>query len=369
MRLRILPVILKELLANWRDRKNRAVIMVSPLFLLAIFAFAATQEIKNVAIAVLDQDRSPISRELVSRFQGSPQFAGVIHLEAFGDIARVIDSREAPVVLQIGSDFSRNLTAGQPAQVQLLLDGRRSNAAQMIAGYTVAIVDQFSNEAANLAQLGKPPSTVVVRTWFNPNSDTLWSSVPGLYAILMTMVGVMVSALSIARERELGSFEQLLVSPLTSGEIIAAKALSALAIALTESILLMLVARFVLGVPMQGSILLLYCAMAIFLLAVIGVGLFISSLCSTQQQAVISTFLFLAPAILLSGYATPVSNMPDWLQTLTLVNPVRHFVLIAKGIFLKDLPADVVIAHVWPLLAIAAASMSAATWLFRHKSG
>jgi ABC-2 type transport system permease protein len=120
---------------------------------------------------------------------------------------------------------------------------------------------------------------------------------------------------------------------------------------------------------MQGSILLLYGAMTIFLLSVIGFGLFISSLCSTQQQAIISAFLFLAPAILLSGYATPVSNMPDWLQTLTLVNPVRHFVLITKGIFLKDLPAEVVVAHVWPLLVIAFASMSAAAWLFRHKAG
>jgi ABC-2 type transport system permease protein len=126
---------------------------------------------------------------------------------------------------------------------------------------------------------------------------------------------------------------------------------------------------FALGVPMEGSIALLYAAMVIFLLAVIGIGLFISALCATQQQAIISVFMFLAPAILLSGYATPVSNMPDWLQAFTLANPVRHFVLISKGIFLKDLPAGVVIAHVWPLLAMAVVSMSAATWLFRHKTG
>ena len=369
MRFRIFPVIVKEVLANWRDPKNRAVLLISPLLQLLIFAFAATQEVRNVPIAVFDQDRSALSREFISRFEGSPQFAGVVRLESFADIAGTVDSRRAPVVVQIGSDFSRNLVAGRPAQVQLILDGRRSNAAQIIEGYTAEIAARFSSEVAKLTRQPLSPSIVVARIWFNPNAETLWSSVPGLYAILMTMVGMMASSLSIARERELGSFEQLLVSPLTSVEILAGKALSALLIALAESVPLMLIAMFALGVPMEGSIMLLYAAMFVFLLSVIGIGLFISALCATQQQAIISVFMFLAPAILLSGYATPVSNMPDWLQTLTLANPVRHFVLISKGIFLKDLPAGVVIAHVWPLLAIAAVSMSGAIWMFRHRAG
>ena len=368
MWLRIWPLFVKELLANWRDRKNRYVLLMAPLVQLIVFSFAATQEVKNIPIAVLDQDRSAISRELISRFEGSPQFSKIIRLDGYAAVATNIDSRTVPAVLQIGSDFSRKLVAGLPAQVQLLLDGRRSNAAQIIQGYASQIVDQFAADGAALTGRRLQTSVVVARTWFNPNSETLWATVPGLFAVLMTTVGIMVSALSIARERELGSFEQLLVSPLTSGEILAGKALSALAIAMIESVFLMLIAMFVLSIPMEGSMALLYGAMVVFLTSVIGIGLFISALCSTQQQAIISVFMFMAPAILLSGYATPVSNMPDWLQTLTLVNPVRHFVFISKGVFLKDLPVGVVMEHVWPLMAIAAVTMSAATWLFRHKT-
>lgn len=364
---RIWPLLIKELQANWRDRANRYVLLFSPIIQVLIFSFAATQEIKNVPIAVLDQERSTFTRELIARFEGSPQFQRVIRLDGAQQIAAVIDSREVPAVMRIGSDFSRRLLRGETVSVQLLLDGRRSNAAQIIQGYASEIVDRFNDEIAERGGLRKAPSVVVARTWFNPNTETLWSTVPGLFATLTTVVGMMVSALSVARERELGSFEQLLVSPLTSSEILAGKALSALAIAMTQSTILMLVAMYVLRVPMEGSMALLYVAMVIFLLSVIGIGLFISSLSSTQQQAIIGTFMFLAPAVLLSGYATPVSNMPDWLQTLTLINPIRHFVVITKGVFLKDLPAEVLVAHVLPLMVTAIVTLAAATWLFRHK--
>lgn len=368
MRSSLWSLIVKELLANWRDRRNRIILLVSPMIQVLVFSFAATQEVKNVPLAVLDEDRSVLSRELISRFEGSPQFSQVIRLQGMADIVPTIDSRTALAVLHIGQDFSRRLGAGQPAQVQLLLDGRSSNSAQIIQGYAVEIVDRLNSEIAQLGGFRGPPSVVVARTWFNPNSDTLWSTVPGLFAVLTTTVGMMVSALSVARERELGSFEQLLVSPLTSIEILAGKAASALLIAVAETTIIMLIAMYVLGVPMEGSMALLYGAMIIYLLSIIGIGLFISSLSATQQQAVIGVFMFLAPAILLSGYATPVSNMPDWLQTLTLANPVRHFVVISKGAFLKDLPIDVIVAHLWPLALIAAVTLTAATWLFRHKT-
>lgn len=368
MRSSLWSLIVKELLANWRDRRNRIILLISPMIQVLIFSFAATQEVKNVTLAVLDENRSVLSRELIWRFEGSPQFSQVIRLQGVTDIAPTIDSRTALAVLHIGQEFSRNLSARQPAKVQLILDGRSSNAAQITQGYAVEIIDRLNAEIAQGAGLRGPPSVVVARTWFNPNSDTLWSTVPGLFAVLTTTVGMMVSALSVARERELGSFEQLLVSPLTSLEILAGKALSALLIAIAETTIIMVIAMYVLGVPMEGSMVLLYGAMIVYLLSIIGIGLFISSLSSTQQQAIIGVFMFLAPAILLSGYATPVSNMPDWLQTLTLVNPVRHFVVIAKGAFLKDLPIDVIAAHLWPLALIAVATLSAATWLFRHKT-
>jgi ABC-2 type transport system permease protein len=368
MRWRLWALVLKELRANWRDRRNRIILLVSPMVQVVVFAFAATQEIKNVPLAVVDEDRTVLSREVISRFEGSPQFSRVDRLEGPSDISRVIDTREVPAVLRIGQDFSRKLAAGEPASIQLILDGRRSNAAQIINGYANEIVERLNGEERQLSNRPASPSVVVARTWFNPNLDTLWSTVPGLFAVLATSVGMLVSALSVARERELGSFEQLLVSPLSPLEILSGKAASALLIAVAETTIIMLVAMYVLGVPMEGSMLLLYAAMMVYLLAIIGIGLFISSLASTQQQAIIGAFMFLAPAVLLSGYATPVSNMPDWLQTVTLVNPIRHFVVIAKGAFLKDLPVNVIAEHVLPLAMIAAVTLTAATWLFRHKT-
>lgn len=364
---RLWSLIVKELLANWRDRRNRVILLISPIIQVVVFAFAATQEVKNVPLAVLDEDHSVWSRELISRFEGSPQFSRLIVLNSNAEIASIIDSRTAPAVVHIGQDFSRNLAAGHPARVQLILDGRRSNAAQIIEGYASEIAQRLNENLSDLQPQRTSTSVVVARTWFNPNSDTLWSTVPGLFAVLTTTVGVMVSALSVARERELGSFEQLLVSPLTSWEILAGKASSALFIAMAETSLIMVIAMFGLGVPMEGSMLILYVAMIVYLLAVIGIGLFISSLASNQQQAVIGAFMFLAPAILLSGYATPISNMPDFLQTLTLANPVRHFVVIAKGSFLKDLPIRIIFDHLWPLAMIAVLTLSTAMWLFRKK--
>lgn len=368
MFVRIWPLFVKELLANWRDKPNRYLLIFAPILELLIFAFAATQEVKNVPLAVLDQDRTVLTGELISRFEGSPQFSRVIRLNSAAEIGPVIDAGVAPAVLSIGSDFSRRLHAGEPAQIQLLLDGRRSNAAQIIQGYTGEIVDRLNTEIAQLAQRQGPPSIMLTRTWFNPNSDTLWSTVPGLFVVVIAAFGMMVSALSVARERELGSFEQLLVSPLTSTEILIGKALSALAIAMTLGIVLMLIAMYGLGVPMEGSMILLIVAMIVFILSIIGIGLFVSAMVDTQQQAIIGTFMFLSPAILLSGYATPIANMPDWLQTATLANPIMHFVIISKGLFLKDLPVDVVIAHLWPLALIASLTLSAATWLFRYKT-
>jgi ABC-2 type transport system permease protein len=180
-------------------------------------------------------------------------------------------------------------------------------------------------------------------------------------------MGLVVTALSVARERELGTFEQLLVSPLDPHEIVIGKTVPALIIGLTEGTVMLLVGIFVFRVPFQGSFVLLYLAMTVFLAAVIGVGLFISSLATTQQQGILGAFVFMVPAILLSGFATPIENMPEWLQTLTLANPLRYYVAIIKGVFLKGMPAAIVVQLLWPLAVIALVTLSAATWLFRHR--
>ena len=207
----------------------------------------------------------------------------------------------------------------------------------------------------------------MARTWFNPNQTARWGTVPGLIGALTMLLGMVVTALSVARERELGTFEQLLVSPLRPVEILIGKAVPAFLIGVGEASLILAVAVFALGVPFVGSLPLLYAGMAVYIIAVIGVGLFISSLVGTQQQAILGAFTFFAPALLLSGFVTPVENMPWWLQTITYGDPMRYFTVISRGVFLKALPAAEVVQNLWPMALIALVTLTAATWLFGRR--
>jgi ABC-2 type transport system permease protein len=364
---RILSLIVKELLAAWRDPRGRFILIVPPLVQMLVFTFAATQEVKNVRMAVFNEDYGTAARDLVARFEGSPNFAEVRHLGGAAEIAPAVESYRVLLVLHIGPEFSRELAARRPAPVQLILDGRRSNAAQLVSGYAQDILDRYERELAAGRRGPPPPSVVVARVWFNPNLETTWNSVPSLVVILTTLMGLVVTALSVARERELGTFEQLLVSPLRPVEIIVGKTVPALLIGLVEATAMIGVGVWAFRVPLHGSVALLYASIGVYLAAVIGVGLFISSLARTQQQAILGAFVFLVPAVTLSGFASPIENMPDWLQWATLANPLRHFLVIVKGLFLKDLSAPEVLRNLWPLAVIALLTLSAATWLFRRR--
>jgi ABC-2 type transport system permease protein len=364
---RIVSLIIKELLALWRDGKSRMILFVPPLVQMLVFSFAATEEAKNVRMAVLNRDAGTASRDLIARFEGAPTFTRIDHLNSDNELAQVIDSRQALMVLHIPPDFSRDVWAGRQAKVQLVLDGRRSNAAQLVAGYSAGIVDAYNAELPRPRRAQRPASVVVARTWFNPNLLSTWHSVPSLVAILTTLMGLVVTALSVARERELGTFEQLLVSPLSPTEIIIGKTAPALLVGVAEASGMILVGVLAFRVPLHGSLVLLYAAMIVYLFAVIGVGLFISALAKTQQQAILGAFVFMVPAMLLSGFASPIENMPDWLQTVSYADPIRYFMVVVKGVFLKDMPARVAIGHIWPMAVIAAVTLTAATWLFKRR--
>ncbi|MBI2738981.1 MAG: ABC transporter permease [Rhodospirillales bacterium] len=365
---RIASLIVKELLASVRDRQTQFVVLAVPLISLLIYSFAVTQEVKNVSMAVLNQDLGPAARELIAQFESSPTFTRIEYVNSPSEIASSIDSKAVIMALHIGSDFSRRIAAGEPGSVQVILDGRRSNAAQILLGYVTQIVERFNQTLAERSTtLPVPMPLVISRLWFNPNARSLWSAVPGLFAVIATFVGLMVSALAIARERELGSVEQLLVSPLQPFEILFGKAIPGIVIALFSGTVMILLSWFVLGVPLRGSLLLLYISLIIYLTATVGIGLFISSLAVTQQQALIGLLLYMTPAVLMSGFASPVENMPDWLQWVAGANPLMHFVVICKAIFLKDTEAAVLLRHVWPIVLIALAKLSAATWLFRRR--
>jgi ABC-2 type transport system permease protein len=364
---RLFALIVKELLASWRDKRTRTILMVIPLAELLLFSFAATQDVRNVPIGILNLDQGGYSREIMARLQGSPTFSRIETLKSPGELDRAITGRDILMAVQFPSDFSRRIVAGDPAAVQLILDGRRSNAAQILVGYISRIVGDYDVEIERARGHPHAQSIILTRTWFNQNLEPIWSTLPGLFAVLTTMVGILVSAMAVARERELGTFEQLLVAPLSAFEILAGKTGGALLIGTAMSSTMALAGILILGVPFEGSAILLLVSVVIFLVSVIGVGLFVSSVSATQQQAIIGCYLFMAPAIMLSGYASPVENMPDWLQVASLANPVRHFVVISRGIFLKDLPVSVVLDHLWPMALIALVTLSAAASMFRKK--
>lgn len=363
---RIRALVHKEFLAVWRDKRSRLVLIVPPIIQLLVFTWAATLDVRNADIGVVNRDNGQRSFELIQRFHGSPFFSKITSLDQ-QEIKDYIDDRRGLMVMMLDDQFSRNLNAGKPADVLLILDGRRSNTTQIVAGYAANIVEQFNHDYASRAQLQELNTGLVIRHWFNPNLLYYWYNVPSLSAILPMLVAITITALSIAREREMGTFDQLLVSPITPIEILIGKCIPAIVIGIIESSVIIAVGILGFGIVFQGSFALLYFSLIVFITSIVGIGLFISSLAKTQQQASLGTFIFVSPAVLLSGFATPIENMPTWLQPVTYAIPLRYHLVVAKGLFLKDISADIVFSNVWPMAIIAVITLSVSTWFFRSK--
>ncbi len=366
---RIVALIKKELLVILRDKRSRTLLILPPLMQLIVFSYAATLDVSNVAIAVLNRDNGVWSAELMQRIQGSRTFTKIIALHDVSEIRDSIDNYKALLALHIGPDFSRNLEAGRPADVQLILDGRRSNAAQIVSGYINEIVASVGADLATRQGAPPPKDTVTERYWFNPSLEFIWFTVPNLIGTIALLVCLIVTGQSVARERELGTHEQLMVSPLRVGEVILGKTIPPVLVGFFHSTLFVLAAVFIFGVPLRGSLALFYLGLFFYIVALIGVGLFVSAIAQTQQQAFLGMFLFAAPAILLSGFASPIENMPDWLQTLTMINPLRHFLVIVKGVFLAGMPAIEILRNALPLFVIACVTFLGASAFFRGRVG
>ncbi|HLB53133.1 MAG TPA: ABC transporter permease [Chlamydiales bacterium] len=364
---RIFALIIKELIAVWKDKKSRFVLILPPIWQLFVFAFAATLDVQNITIGILNRDNGEKGFELIQRIRGSSYFTHLVYLPSVEAITPFINDQKGTIVLSIDESFSRKIDAEEPATLQLILDGRKTNTAQIIAGYVATIVSQYNLDlTAHLSQ-HITKIELIPRNWFNPNLLYPWFTVPGLLAILTMVVTLLIIVLAVARERELGTFDQLLVSPLTPTEIVIGKAIPAIFIGMIEGTIIVLAILFVFQIPFFGSLSLLYLAMFFYVAAVTGVGLFISSLCRTQQQAVLGAFVFITPSILLSGFATPIENMPNWLQTATLFNPVHYFIYISRGTFLKAIPPSIVLENIWPLALIALIVLTIAGYFFRHR--
>lgn len=366
---RILALIYKEILAVWSDKKSRLVLVIPPLVQLLIFTFAATLDVQNVSIGVLNRDPGEQSIELLQRFHGAPTFKSITYLKAVEEIKPFIDNQRGVMVISIDDQFSRNLDSGQSANIQLILDGRKSNTTQIVAGYASSIVERFNSDFAKGARIAQQSTQLFPRNWYNPNLLYYWYNVPSLCGVITMLVGLIVTALSVARERELGTFDQLLVSPLLPIEILIGKTLPAIFIGMCEGSIILLVGVFIFGVPFTGSLLALYFSMFVFVSSIVGVGLFISSLSQTQQQALLGSYVFMSPAVLLSGFATPIENMPVWLQYATYANPLRYFLVVSKGSFLKAMPWEIVLNNTWPMAIIALFTLTGSALFFRRGLG
>jgi ABC-2 type transport system permease protein len=364
---RILSLIWKELLTVLLDQRSRISILLPPLIQLFIFAYAATLDVKNVSIGILNRDPGEQAFEFVQEFHGSPIFTEIAYLKSVEEIGPFMDKQKGLMVVSVDEQFSRNLDAKKLAQVQLIFDGRKSNSTQILFGYASQIIERYGHKIAQKMELPQQNTQLVARNWFNPNILFLWYNIPCLVGTLSMLTCLVVTSQSVARERELGTFDQLLVSPLSPLEILIGKIVPGILIGIGEGILMCAVGTLFLGVPFTGSFLLFFFSLLIYVSAISGVGLFISSISATQQQALLGTFTFMMPAVLLSGFATPIENMPGWLQPVTYVIPLRYMLVILKGLFLKDMSLSIVLNHLWPLIVIGCCTLVGAGLFFRRR--
>lgn len=362
---RLRAQIIKELLSVLRDPKSRLILIGPPLLQLLVFSFAATLEVRNVDLAVYDRDAGRWSQELVARVGA----AGFVHrlypVHSPDELAMIIEQRQVIAAIDIPESFSRDVAAGRGAKAQVILDGRRANSGQVVFGYLNSIANGLGAELGARGQ--GAGHGVEVRHWFNPNLIYLWFVVPGIGGILVSFEALLITALSIARERELGTFDQLLVSPCTPREIIVAKMAPALIICTVLGLFMMAAAVFAFGIPFTGSFGLLFLSLELFILSMVGIGLAISAVSSTQQQGILGAFSIMVPATLMSGFATPVENMPLALQWLAQVIPLKHYLLILQGSFLKALPPSEIFANAWPMAVIALVTLVIAMRFVRSK--
>jgi ABC-2 type transport system permease protein len=360
---RIGALIRKELLALVKEPASRLILVGPALMQALLFGYGATYDLKHVPYAVLDQSRGAASHELLARLDGTGVFQRVATLSSSRQIASVIDDGSALMVLAIQPDFAERLAGGQRAPLQVILDGRNSTTAGAAAAYIVAIVGDYNARLGGAA----PGVQVERRAWFNPNLESRWNMMPALIGALSMLQTLLIAALSVAREREQGTFDQLLVTPLTPMQILLGKAVPAILIGLLQSTFIFLVIRFWFQIPMNGSVTLLYLGLLTFTVASVGIGLSISALSLTMQQAMLYTFLLIMPMMLLSGLLTPVKNMPEALQIATYANPLRFGLDIVRRVYLEGAGlADVAIEFV-PLLVLAAVTLPLAAWLFRNR--
>jgi ABC-2 type transport system permease protein len=356
---RLKQMLIKEFIQVFRDKRTRLLLFGPPIIQMLIFGYAATFEIYHVRTVVLDLDHSQESHELISRFTSSPYFDVQRQLTDYRQIGDLIDRGEATVGLEINAGFAQNLRKGQTAPLQVIVDATNSNTALIASGYVSQIAlgfaesyqqDRLYRIAPQLIE--KIPSVQLEpRPWYNPDLRSRWFFVPGIVGSLTLVLVVNLTAFAVVREREIGTLEQIMVTPIRPAEFILGKTLPFFLIGLFDVSLIAVLGTLWFQIPFRGQITVLFTGAILFLLCMLGVGLLISTVSSTQQQAMVTSFFFIMPAITFSGFGFPISTMPHWLQYLTYLSPLRYFLIVLRGTYLKGVGMDIL----WPQMAAMAA--------------
>ena len=373
---RVKSIIVKEFIQVFRDPRMRTMIFVSPLIQVLVFGYAANMDVKNVPTAVYDLDNTTESRDLVRAFDFSRYFNVKYHIATDAEQDRLIDKSRVSAVLRLDRGFGRAVQGNRSASFQVVLDATDSNSAGIVLGYAGQIVDGWSaRRIRERAEIGSgrpveaPGVDVRVRTWFNENLESTEYYLPGVIALIVTVMSLLLTAMAIVREKEIGTMEQLIVSPLRPIELILGKILPFALIAVAEMCMLIVVAVFWCAIPLRGSLAVLFGSTVIYLLTTLGIGLFISTVSSTQQEAMLSTFFFFFPANLLSGFTYPIRNMPMLIQYVTYLNPLRYYLVILRGVFLKGTGVSILWPQMAALLVYGLAVIVLASLRFRKTLG
>jgi ABC-2 type transport system permease protein len=356
---RLKQLLIKELIQVVRDKRTRFILIGPPIIQMLVFGYAATFEIRHVSTVVLDLDHSQESRDLVSRFVSSPYFDVQRQLTGAGQIRDLIDSGDATMGLEIDAGFARKLRSGQTAPVEVIVDATNSNTALIASGYITQIALGFAQQYAQdrvyriAPQLAAASPTVVLdqRPWYNASLSSRWFFVPGVIGSLTTLLVITLTSFAVVREREIGTLEQIMVTPIRPAEFILGKTLPFFLIGLFDALLIGIVGTFWFQIPFRGHITVLLTGAVLFLICMLAVALLISTVSSTQQQAMVTSFFFIMPTITFSGFGFPISAMPKWMQDFSYAIPLRYFLIVLRGTYLKGVGMDVL----WPQMAAMAA--------------
>lgn len=356
---RMKQMIIKEFIQVFRDKRTRFILIGPPIVQMLIFGYAATFEVRHVSTVVVDHDHSRQSRDLISRFTSSPYFDVIAQPESSRDLTNAIEQGKATIGLEIHAGFARTLENGQSAPLQVIVDATNSNSALIAAGYITQIAAGFAQQyqqsriALVAPQLRNsiPAVQLEYRPWYNTDLRSRWFFIPGIIGSLTLVLVITLTAFGVVREREIGTLEQIMVTPIRPAEFILSKTLPFFLIGLFDVCLIALVGSLWFQVPFRGHLSVLFTGAVLFLLCMLGTGLLISTISSTQQQAMVTAFFFIMPAIVFSGFGFPISTMPPWLQYMTYASPLRYFLIVLRGTYLKGVGMDIL----WPQMAAMAA--------------